>query len=213
MINKSLNNINTLLFDLDGTLLDSFAVHLEVFKTTFAQFGIQLTEENFLSTYSPNWYKTYEALGLRKEDWTAADAYWLKEAETKTPQLFPGVNENLIKLNGNYTLGLVTSGSKSRVVRDLKATGITHYFKTIVTGDDIKTPKPSPEGLELALRNLNKLADESVYIGDSSADCEMAKAAGVSFIGVRSKFDSIAPTQPDYLIQSIAELQGLMSNE
>jgi len=210
MINKSLKNINTLLFDLDGTLLDSFTVHLEVFKTTFAQFGIQLTEEDFLSNYSPNWYKTYEALGLRKEDWAAADVYWLKEAETKTPQLFPGVNETLIKLNGNYTLGLVTSGSKSRVVRDLNATGIAHFFKTIVTGDDINTPKPSPEGLELALQNLNKHADETVYIGDSSADCEMAKAASVSFIGVSSEFDSINPAHPDYLIQSLNDLPGLM---
>jgi len=198
------------LFDLDGTLLDSFAVHLEVFKTTFAQFGIQLTEEDFLSSYSPNWYRTYEALGLRKEDWAAADAFWLKEAEKKTSQLFPGVNETLIKLNGNYTLGLVTSGSKSRVVRDLKTTGIANFFKTIVTGDDINTPKPSPEGLELALRRLNKKADEAVYIGDSSADCEMAKAASIYFIGVSSEFDSLNPNHPDYLIQSIIELQGLM---
>lgn len=210
MINKSLKNINTLLFDLDGTLLDSFAVHLEVFKTTFAHFGIQLTEEIFLSTYSPNWYKTYEALGLRKEDWAAADAFWLKQAEKKTAQLFPGVNKTLIKLNGNYTLGLVTSGSKSRVLRDLKATSISHFFKTIVTGDDIKTPKPSPEGLELALRNLKKHADEAVYIGDSSADCEMAKAACINFIGVRSEFDSLNPAHPDNLIQSLNDLPVLM---
>ena len=74
MINKNLQNINTLLFDLDGTLLDSFSIHLEIFKTTFAKFGIQLTKENFLSNYSPNWYKTYETLGLKKKDWVAADA-------------------------------------------------------------------------------------------------------------------------------------------
>lgn len=212
MINKSLQNINTLLFDLDGTLLDSFAVHLEVFKATFAQFDIHLTEEIFLSSYSPNWYKTYEAIGLGKKDWAAADAFWLKEAERKTPQLFPGVNETLLKLNENYTLGLVTSGSKVRVERDIKATGINHCFKTIITGDDIKTPKPSPEGLVMALRNLNKHRDKAVYIGDSSADCEMAKAAGVSFIAVSSEFDSINPAHPDYLIQSIAELLDLMNN-
>lgn len=210
MVNKFLNNINTLLFDLDGTLLDSFTVHLKVFKTTFAQFGIQLTEENFLSNYSPNWYKTYEALGLGKEDWAAADAFWLKEAEKKNPQLFAGVNETLIKLNGNYTLGLVTSGSKRRVVRDLKATGIARFFKTIVTGDDIKTPKPSPEGLEIALRNLDKRSDEAIYIGDSSADFEMAKAAGVFFIGVRSEFNSLSKNHSDYRIHLLTDLPKLM---
>jgi pyrophosphatase PpaX len=207
MINNSLQNINTLLFDLDGTLLDSFSVHLEVFKTTFAKFGIQLSKEDFLSNYSPNWYKTYEALGLRKEDWAEADALWLKEVENKTALLFPRVRESLSTLNKYYTLGLVTSGSKVRVERDLKATGINHFFKSVVTGDDIKTPKPSPESLELALQNLIKQADEAVYIGDSSADFEMAQAAGINFIGVRSEFDSI---NPDYLIQSINELLGLM---
>ena len=108
MINKTLKNINTLLFDLDGTLLDSFSVHLDVFKITFARFGIHLTEEDFLSSYSPNWYKTYEAVGLRKEEWALADAYWLKEVEKKTAQLFPQVKETLTILNENFTLGLVT---------------------------------------------------------------------------------------------------------
>lgn len=210
MNNKTLQNINTLLFDLDGTLLDSFAIHLEVFKTTFAQFGIQLTEEEFLKTYSPNWYKTYEALGLRKEDWKSADTFWLQEVEKKTARLFPGVKETLLKLSAHYTLGLVTSGSKIRVDRDLKATGINHFFKTIVTGDDIETSKPSPEGLELALRNLSKQPDEAIYIGDSSADYEMAKAAGVYFIGVNSEFDSLSSNHPDYNIHSITDLPKLM---
>ena len=129
MNEKSFKNINALLFDLDGTLLDSFSVHLEIFKTTFAQFDIQLSEEDFLKTYSPNWYETYEAFGLRKEDWKAADSFWLKEAEKISAQLFPGVKEILLKLDKYFTLGLVTSGSKSRVERDMRATGINILLK------------------------------------------------------------------------------------
>jgi phosphoglycolate phosphatase-like HAD superfamily hydrolase len=91
----------------------------------------------------------------------------------------------------------------------LKATGI-NFFQTIVTGNDIKTPKPSPEGLEIALRNTNKQADEAVYIGDSSADYEMAKAAGVYFIGVSSEFNSLSPNHPDYSILSLIDLPKLM---
>jgi len=211
MINKTLKNINTLLFDLDGTLLDSFSVHLDVFKITFARFGIHLTEEDFLSSYSPNWYKTYEAVGLRKEEWALADAYWLKEVEKKTAQLFPQVKETLTILNENFTLGLVTSGSKVRVERDLKANGIGSFFKTTVTEDDIKTPKPSPEGLEAALQNLNKKADEAVYIGDSSDDYEMAKAAGISFIGINSAFKSLSNNHPDYKIHKITDIPDLIA--
>jgi len=210
MTEKLLHNINTLLFDLDGTLLDSFSVHLKIFKTTFAQFGIQLSEEEFLKTYSPNWYETYEAFGLMKEDWEAADSFWLKEAEKISARLFPGVKEILLKLDKYFTLGLVTSGSKSRVERDMRATGINIFFKTIVTGDDIQTPKPSPEGLEIALRNLNKQANDAVYIGDSSADYEMAKAAGVYFIGVSSEFNNLKNDHPDYRIHSINDLPMLI---
>jgi len=210
MQNKTFQNINTLLFDLDGTLLDSFSVHLEIFKTTFEQFGIQLSEEEFLKTYSPNWYETYEAFGLRKEDWEAADSFWLKEAEKISARLFPGVKEVLLKLDKYFTLGLVTSGSKSRVERDIKATGITNFFKTVVTGDDVKVPKPSPEGLEIALRNLDKQPDEVIYIGDSSADYEMAKVSGVYFIGVSSEFNSLSNNHPDYSIHSFNDLPKLI---
>jgi len=210
MNNKAFQNINTLLFDLDGTLLDSFPVHLEIFKTTFAQFGIHLSEEEFLKTYSPNWYETYKAFGLRKEDWETADSFWLKEAEKITARLFPGVKEILLKLDKYFTLGLVTSGSKSRVERDMKATGINIFFKTIVTRDDIQKPKPSPEGLEIALRNLDKQPDEAIYIGDSSADYEMAKAAGVYFIGVTSEFKSLSSNHPDYNIHLLNDLPKLM---
>jgi pyrophosphatase PpaX len=210
MKNKTFQNINTLLFDLDGTLLDSFSVHLKIFKKTFAQFGIHLSEEEFLKTYSPNWYETYEAFGLRKEYWKAADSFWLKEAEKTSARLFPGVKEILLKLDKYSTLGLVTSGSKSRVERDMIAVGIINFFKTIVTGDDIQKPKPSPEGLEIALRNLDKQPDEVIYIGDSSADYEMAKAAGVYFIGVSSEFNNLSTNHPDYNIYSIIDLPKLM---
>jgi pyrophosphatase PpaX len=210
MINKSLPNINTLLFDLDGTLLDTFSVHLEIFKSTFAHFGIQLTKEKFLSVYSPNWYKIYEAFGLKKENWTSADTFWLKEAEKITVQLFPEVKDVLLKLVEHYTLGLVTSGSKSRIERDIIATGINSLFKTVVTGDDIKTPKPSPEGLNIAMDNLGIKSNEAIYIGDSSADFEMAKAAGVYFIGVSSEFNNLNANHSDYTIHSLKDIPKLL---
>ena len=140
--------IKGLLFDLDGTLLDSFSVHFEAYRVMFSRFGIEVDEEKFLSTYSPNWYHTYEALGLSREVWNTANLYWREEVGKRSADLLPGAKETLTKLSESYTLGLVTSGSKSRVMSDLERTGISPLFRTIITGDDIRTPKPSPEGLE-----------------------------------------------------------------
>jgi phosphoglycolate phosphatase/pyrophosphatase PpaX len=210
MNDKSYQNITTLLFDFDGTLLDSFSVHLDVFKLTFAHFGISLSEKEFLENYSPNWYKTYEALGLKKDLWRDADGYWLNEVEKRSAGLFTGVKELLLMLEQKFTLGLVTSGSKTRVERDIVLTGIKNHFKTIITGDDITEPKPSPEGLVIAMKNLGVNADQTIYIGDSSADFELAKAANVSFIGVRSSFDNLNYNHTEYRVYSLSELPSVI---
>jgi HAD superfamily hydrolase (TIGR01549 family) len=204
------NNFKALLFDFDGTLLDSFTIHYEIYKLMFTHFGIQIKKKQFLNSYSPNWYKTYEAMGLPKKDWKSADSIWVEEAERRSPNLLPGVQETLSVLSDGFATGLVTSGSKRRVVKDLERTGIKKFFKTVVTGDDIQTPKPSPEGLELALLNLGLRSSEVAYIGDADADHKMARAAGIYFIGVISDYASLNPIDPKYCIYSISDLPDLL---
>ncbi|MBK9096592.1 MAG: HAD family hydrolase [bacterium] len=213
MITTPLINIKAILFDLDGTLLDSFPVHYEVYEVMFERLGIQINKEKFLSTYSPDWYKTYEAMELPREKWELANSYWLEEAEKHSPSLFTDVHNVLEILSKKFAVGLVTSGSRTRVMNDLQRTGIKHLFKTIVTGDDIKNPKPSPEGLNLALNNLKLKANEAMYIGDTSIDHEMAKAGRVFFIGVNSEFRSLNTNHPEYSIHSITELPELLGIE
>ena len=104
----------------------------------------------------------------------------------------------------------MTSGSKSRVLRDLDRTGIAGYFKSVVTGDDIRHPKPAPEGLETALNELAVSPNEALYVGDAHADFEMARAAGVRFFGVPSEFANLASDHPEYEVRLIGELPRLL---
>jgi pyrophosphatase PpaX len=198
------------LFDLDGTLLDSFPMHYVAYEAMFSRFGIAMSKELFLSTYSPNWYRTYEAFGLAEEHWEAANDLWLTEAARHTPLLFPGVAEVLAELRKSFSLGIVTSGSKSRVLRDLDHTGIATHFTTVITGDDISEPKPAPEGLEIAMRQLSISAIEAVYVGDAHADFEMARAAGVRFFGVPSDFANLVSDHPEYEIHAITALPDML---
>jgi HAD superfamily hydrolase (TIGR01549 family) len=198
------------LFDLDGTLLDSFPMHYVAYEAMFSQFGIAMSKELFLSTYSPNWYRTYEAFGLAEEHWEAANDLWLTEAARHTPQLFQGVIEVLVELSKSFSLGIVTSGSKSRVLRDLDYTGIATHFTAVITGDDISQPKPAPEGLEIAMRKLSVSAAEAIYVGDAHADFEMARAAGVRFFGVPSEFANLINDHPEYDIHQIHTLPEML---
>lgn len=121
-----MSKIKAVLFDLDGTLLDSFHLHYSAYEVMFGNFGIEMSRELFLSTYSPNWYRTYEAFGLDKQHWERANNLWLEAAATHTPELFVGVGEMLDELLADYVLGIVTSGSKSRVTNDLARLGVHH---------------------------------------------------------------------------------------
>ncbi len=208
--NLNPNKYKALLFDFDGTLLDSFSAHFDVFQIMFARFGIQIEKQQFLDSYSPNWYVTYEAMGLPRHDWKAADQIWLEEVEHQEPNLFSGVLDTLRLLNESRVIGLVTSGSKRRVINDLDRTDIAQLFHVIVTGDDIQRPKPSPEGLDVALHKLDLQPEEAAYIGDANADYEMSQAAGVRFIGVRSTYDSFKYNASFICLESVTELPELL---
>ena len=204
--------IKAILFDLDGTLLDSFHLHYSAYEDMFGHFGIEMSRELFLSTYSPNWYRTYEAFGLGEEHWERANSLWLEAAAVQEPELFPGVEEMLVELGSSYGLGIVTSGSKSRVVNDLDRLDIARHFSTIVTGDDITEPKPAPEALELALTHLSIPPHDAVYVGDAHADFEMSRAAGVRFFGVASDFANLIGDHPEYALHSIGSLPTVIKS-
>jgi HAD superfamily hydrolase (TIGR01549 family) len=202
-----------ILFDFDGTLLDSFPAHYEAYRRMFTRFGIPVTEERFFTVYSPDWYQVYQAMGLPRELWEKANDVWMEEAARHHSDLFPGVPDILSRLRHVFPLGVVTSGSKNRVLRDMDRTGIRVYFEVVITGDDIRLPKPAPEGLLLALGAMGIAPEKAVYIGDALADYEMAQAAGVRFIGIPSQFASLKPENPVWQVSSIRKLAEVFGVE
>ena len=89
------SDLRAILFDLDGTLLDSFQSHLEVYQATLARFGVRLTAAEFRRHYSPNWNEFYGRVGLAPEHWDAASVHWLQEATAHRPRPFSGVADTL----------------------------------------------------------------------------------------------------------------------
>lgn len=209
-MNTSTQSITTLLFDWDGTLVDSAQLGLTAFEQSFAALGVAFDQELYRAVYSPNWYSVYEAMGLPKDKWQRADELWSQHYGEQTAQLVEGAKQVIAELQGKgYRLGIVSSGNGSRVAREVTKVGFEGVFEVVVCHEQMENRKPHPEGLETAMRVMGSSREQSCYVGDSPEDIEMGKSARLLTVGVRSAYPTnwkLERSSPDILIQTVTEL-------
>jgi HAD superfamily hydrolase (TIGR01549 family) len=203
------NGFRAVLFDWDGTLVDSAERTYRCYVRVFSAYGIAYDHATFERTYSPDWYRTYEDVGLARDHWPEADARWLSCYETETSRLVPGAWEALERLaRAGLAQGLVSSGDGSRVRREIQAIGLEPFFGAVVCGGETARRKPDPEPLLLALERLGLPAAAAAYVGDSPEDVAMAKSAGAFAVGIPGGFpnrEALAASRPDLLAPSLGE--------
>jgi len=204
------NEITTLLFDWDGTVVDTARLGLAAFERSFAALGVPFDHQLYREVYSPNWYSVYEALGLPQEKWREADDLWIQHYGEQTAEPIPGARETIQELKRrNYRLGVVSSGTECRVVREIEQLALKDCFEIVICNEQMKQKKPHPEGLESALRGLSCTRKVTAYVGDSPEDIEMGKRANMFTVGVRSDYPTswkLKNENPDILIESLGEL-------
>src|SRR2546428_6818574 len=143
------------LFDLDGTLLDSFQSHYRVYQHVFDDLRIGFDEGTFMQYYSPNWYRLYERIGLSRDRWPDADQLWLHYYEQETPGPRDGAAQALAAVKASRrALGLVTSGESTRVERDLARLGWQLAFGAVGVGGEAPRIEPEPGPLRVGLTRL-----------------------------------------------------------
>lgn len=195
------------LWDWDGTLVDSAEASYRCYVRLFDSYGIGFDRVLFSRTYSPNWHRTYEAVGLAPDRWPEADQRWLDHYCAEESRLVPGAREALARLDeAGVAQGIVTSGDRTRVSRELAGLGVDRFFETVVFGGDTENRKPHPEALLLALERMVVAPDRAAYVGDSPEDVEMARAAGVRAVGVPGGFpnrEALAASRPDLLAPDV----------
>jgi phosphoglycolate phosphatase-like HAD superfamily hydrolase len=90
MMSVPTESISVLLFDWDGTLVDSAQLGLNAYEKAFAELGVTFDQETYQAVYSPNWLNVYEGLGLPKEHWQRADELWTHFYDQQSAQLIEG---------------------------------------------------------------------------------------------------------------------------
>src|SRR5215469_1541596 len=142
------------LFDWDGTLLDSYEADTAAYLAMFREMGIPWGLEELANHYSPNWYNVYRAAKLPHSRWDDANRAWRKQYARHRPKLVPGARRVLTSVARRHRLGLVTSGDRDRVIRQLRDFRLTRLFSARVCAGDTQQKKPHPAPLRLALRQM-----------------------------------------------------------
>lgn len=174
-----------LLFDLDGTLIDTWRLYLDAFRHALApQLGRPLSDEDIIAL-SPSAERRLIARVADGPAFEATFTRFLDRYAASHASLFDGPYRGVPSLlesarAAGVRLALVTGKSRAAWRITEREAGLVP-FDVVVTDDDVAAPKPSPEGLQRALEALRLAPEETLFIGDSLLDGEAARAAGVPF--------------------------------
>jgi len=203
------------LFDLDGTLIDSGAMILASFRhATRTVLAREIPDEALLAHVGG---ATLDEQ-MRALDPTRVDDLVASYREHNRPlhdELQPcaGVVEVLEQLHAEgRRLGVVTAKRQVTVGLAFRVLPLAHLFDAVVASDDVERNKPHPDGILRALELLEAEPDEAAYVGDSPFDVEAAKRAGVYAVavgwgGIHSR-ETLEAAGPDAFVETAEELVG-----
>ena len=208
---ESLDSKEGIIFDLDGTLLNTDLLIKKSFIHTFKKYkpGYTLSEEELLSFLGPSLKNTFSR--YVEEDQVDELIQYYREYNHAHHEdyvtIYPYVEEMLKYLKAqDFPLAVVTTKYKKAAILGLDLFNITPYFDVIIGENDVKHSKPDPEGILCALKKLN--CQEGYYVGDNVTDIQAGKNAGIKTVGVKwspKGYALIEKEHPDLLINDYQE--------
>jgi HAD superfamily hydrolase (TIGR01549 family) len=201
------------LFDWDGTLINSYHADSQAYLSMFRELGLKWGLKTLKAHYSPDWYAVYRAAGIPEEHWDQANDLWRTHYAKHPSRLVTGARRVLQSLRRRYALGLVTSGDRDRVMRQLREFALTRMFRARVCGGDTRERKPHPAPLRMALKQMKLEAEECVYVGDTPEDLEMAGTIGmraIAFLGPFPTETRLRAAKPEFLLKKLDDLPALL---
>ena len=207
----------TILFDLDGTVVDSGAIILASMRhATREVLGRDYSDEELLQAVGgPGLEAQMSALAPDHVD-RLVDVYRAhNEPLHDDLEACAGIEDVLVRLREEgRRLGLVTAKRRSTVELAFARVPLGHLFETVVGGDETDRHKPHPEPLLLGAERLDADPTETAYVGDSPFDVRAAKAAGMFAVAVtwgrihdRARLEA---EEPDAIVDSAEELLGVL---
>ena len=209
---------NTIIFDLDGTLIDSSEGIVAAFNHALKKFGLPQQPPEKITPMIGFPVETMFGQFTTNSLNELKSAFRTKAMETvvNASRPLPGAEAAIISLfEDGYKLGIATTKIRSHIDGILEKLGWVDFFEAVIGGDEVSNVKPHPEQFEQLLKKMNSQIESSVVVGDTVNDVLAAKATGVRVVAVCSPYGGEAElraSQPDYVIDKISQLPFLLNN-
>ncbi len=195
--------LKAVIFDFDGVIVDTEPAHLLMFQKVLKPHGIQISEEQYYDIYLAMDDRTFFKEAFRRNGIPLGDAELEKISGEKARayaqyivdkiEALPGSIDLVKKLGSYLPLAIASMALKTEIVMILNSLGLRHYFKVIISAEEVSIPKPDPEVFLRALDKINSIEgareksiepSQCLVIEDSTAGIEAAKSAGMKCLGV-----------------------------
>lgn len=208
-------NTDLLIFDLDGTLIDSERDLAAAVNATREAFGFQALPLEQVRAYVGNGAPVLVQRALPEQSpatWDRALKFFLdyyREHMLDTTDVYPGVRAALDHLHEEHIpMAILTNKPVRFSVQLVEGLGLDLHFFRIYGGNSFAEKKPHPRGLECLMAEQNVARERALLVGDSAIDVETARNAGIRCCGVTWGLqpESLGLVPPDFLIQNMDEL-------
>ncbi len=202
--------IKAVLFDFDGTLIDTNKLIFDSYRYAFRMvLNREIDDAEILTMYGRP-LKSLLEYGEPGEMLCKVYREYNETRHDDLAQAFPGACEGVRMLkNMGKKIGLVTSKRLELVQRGIDLIGLSGVFDVIVTPEDTAKTKPHPEPVLLGCQKLGVLPEEAIYVGDSIFDLEAGKGAGTGLCAVSytlTPVEKILAYKPEFFVDSIVQL-------
>lgn len=211
--------IKTILFDLDGTLIDSLPLIKSTYEKVFQEMEIPWCNGEVMKCIGLPLVeigRKFAGEERNRDFFSLYQQHYAVEHDAKT-KAYPGTLAMLENLRQRgLRMGVVTSKSHHVALRSTSFLGIDQYMEVLIGAEDVTRHKPQPEPILTALEQMQASQAGAAYIGDSPFDLMSAKAAGVTAIGVSwgmAKASELLRFEPDHLLQQWEDLSGVLESK